>query len=80
MLKKPASAVAAEKMMGIDGPNVRHFNNLEEVQEAVADQTITWEECVAANAELGVTFSFEDGKVAAAYLSEDSVVVDRAVG
>ena len=58
MLQKPASAIATEKMMGIDGPDVRHFKNLEEVQAAIDDGSITWVECTAAHTELGVVFSF----------------------
>lgn len=77
MLQKPASAIATEKMMGIDGPDVRHFKNLEEVQAAIDDGSITWVECTAAHAELGVVFSFDNGKVSSAHYENESVVVDR---
>ena len=80
MLRKPASAIATEKMMGVDGADVRHFKNLEEVQEAVRDGSITFEECSVANLELGVVFSFENGKVAAAHLENESFTADRQVG
>ena len=70
MLQKPASAVQFEKDHGFDGPNVRHFKNLEEVKKAIMDNTLTWEECVAANAELGIRFVFEGGKITDAHFSE----------
>lgn len=76
MLQKPASAIQYEKDHGFDGPNVRHFKNLTEVNKAIADNTITFEECVAANAELGIRFVFEAGKIIGAHNASDGISHD----
>lgn len=77
MLQKPASAKHFEKDHGFDGPNVRHFKNLEAVKDAIRDNTLTWEECAAANAELGVRFVFEGGKITDAHYGETAPVYDN---
>lgn len=76
MLQKPASAIQFEKDHGFDGPNVRHFKNLDEVMAAIKDNTITFEECTAANAELGVRFVFEGGRITSAHYADDVISHD----